>query len=150
MLTYLYKLVRSVGVGISCAAHNCTYEEYVSKSTSKLGIIGYTKKYPLRVKMIVAPIVGALFGIAYFYKVIPMMYALAVLWYVWGFVGDYLTARRNFATYSPLIKKFIESSLLLKWYGVRHIAYAFSIACVFAYSFICTLIGTAAIHVLLA
>ena len=143
MFTTMCNVIRSVKVGIYCAAHNCSYDDYTTIKNKRMGIIAYTKKYPLRVKMIVAPIVVSLFGIAYFYKVIPMMYALAVLWYVWGFVGDVLTARKNAATYSPLVKEFISKSVLLKWFGVRHIAWALSMVCVFSYSFICTMISTA-------
>lgn len=151
MFSKLLNTVRDVYAGVYCAAHLCTYDEYVCATTTPtMGVWEYTKKYPLRVKMIVAPIMGALIGVAYVYKLMPMMYALALGWYVWGFIGDYLTARRNYSTYSPLVKKFIESKLLLRVWGIRHIAFGLSMVCVFSYSFICTLIGTAIMHSVLA
>lgn len=148
MLSYIKATWSGVCAGTYCAAHNCTFEEYedkaladLGKKENDLGIIGYTKKYPLRVKMMCAPLFLAVLGVSCVYKIMPVVYAVTGIWFVWSVVGDILTARRNYLTYSKLVKQWCEESVVFKLWGMKHMAFGISMLCVFSYSLICTAIS---------
>ena len=142
MLRTLCGVWADVCAGTYCAMHNISYEDYTSLKEKDLGIIGYAKKYPYRVKMMVAPLFAGLFGVAYVYKVIPMMYGLMAVWYLWSAVGDILTARHDYLMYGPKIQSWISSSILFDVWGIRTISYYAALLCVLSYSFMVTAVYT--------
>ena len=142
MLLQLRAVWAGVCAGTTCAIHNITFEDYTSLKEKDLGIIGYAKKYPYRVKMMVAPLFAGLFGVAYVYKVIPMMYGLMAVWYLWSALGDVLTARHDYLMYGPKIKTWISSSILLDICCIRTISYYVCLLCVLSYSFMVTAVNT--------
>ena len=142
MLLQLRAVWAGVCAGAQCAMRNITFEDYTSLKEKDLGIIGYAKKYPYRVKMMVAPLFAGLFGVAYVYKVIPMMYGLMAVWYLWSALGDVLTARHDYLMYGPKIKTWISSSILLDICGIRTISYYAALLCVLSYSFMVTAVNT--------
>ena len=142
MLLQLRAVWAGVCAGTTCAIHNITFEDYTSLKEKDLGIIGYAKKYPYRVKMMVAPLFACLFGVAYVYKVIPMMYGLMAVWYLWSALGDVLTARHDYLMYGPKIKTWISSSILLDTWCIRTISYYAALLCVLSYSFMVTAVNT--------
>ncbi len=142
MLLQLRAVWAGVCAGTTCAIHNITFEDYTSLKEKDLGIIGYAKKYPYRVKMMVAPLFAGLFGVAYVYKVIPMMYGLMAVWYLWSALGDVLTARHDYLMYGPKIKTWISSSILLDICCIRTISYYAALLCVLSYSFMVTAVNT--------
>ena len=142
MLLQLRAVWAGVCAGTTCAIHNITFEDYTSLKEKDLGIIGYAKKYPYRVKMMVAPLFAGLFGVAYVYKVIPMMYGLMAVWYLWSALGDVLTARHDYLMYGPKIKTWISSSILLDICCIRTISYYTALLCVLSYSFMVTAVNT--------
>ena len=142
MLLQLRAVWAGVCAGAQCAIHNITFEDYTSLKEKDLGIIGYAKKYPYRVKMMVAPLFAGLFGVAYVYKVIPMMYGLMAVWYLWSALGDVLTARHDYLMYGPKIKTWISSSILLDICCIRTISYYAALLCVLSYSFMVTAVNT--------
>ena len=142
MLLQLRAVWAGVCAGTTCAIHNITFEDYTSLKEKDLGIVGYAKKYPYRVKMMVAPLFAGLFGVAYVYKVIPMMYGLMAVWYLWSALGDVLTARHDYLMYGPKIKTWISSSILLDICCIRTISYYAALLCVLSYSFMVTAVNT--------
>ena len=142
MLSLLRDIGACLNVGYIGAVYNCTYEDYTSLKEKDLGLVDYVKKYPYRVKMMVAPLFAGLFGVAYVYKVIPMMYGLMAVWYLWGVVGDILTARHDYLMYGPKIKSWIESSILFNVWGIKTISYYVGLLCVLSYSFMVTAVNT--------
>ena len=142
MLLQLRAVWAGVCAGTTCAIHNITFEDYTSLKEKDLGIIGYAKKYPYRVKMMVAPLFAGLFGVAYVYKVMPMMYGLMAVWYLWSALGDVLTARHDYLMYGPKIKTWISSSILLDICCIRTISYYAALLCVLSYSFMVTAVNT--------
>ena len=142
MLSLLRDIGACLKVGCIGAVYNCTYEDYTSLKEKDLGLVDYVKKYPYRVKMMVAPLFAGLFGVAYVYKVIPMMYGLMAVWYLWGVVGDILTARHDYLMYGPKIKSWIESSILFNVWGIKTISYYVGLLCVLSYSFMVTAVNT--------
>lgn len=142
MLLQLRAVWAGVCAGAQCAMRNTTFEDYTSLKEKDLGIVGYAKKYPYRVKMMVAPLFAGLFGVAYVYKVIPMMYGLMAVWYLWSALGDVLTARHDYLMYGPKIKTWISSSILLDIWCIRTISYYAALLCVLSYSFMVTAVNT--------
>jgi hypothetical protein len=92
--------------------------------------------------MMLAPVFLGFACYAYFADSLVWMYGLMAIWYVWGLVGNLLTARHDYYLFGPKIKSWIESSTMFNVWGIKTIAYYVGVTCVLSYSLMVSAVNT--------